>query len=234
MTTGSRLQPLDSDLWVGECPLRFVGLEVGARMTVIRLPGGELLLHSPIQATDELIAEVGALGPVAHLVAPNRFHHLYVADWQRACPDASIWVAPGLEAKRPDLSATGVLSDEPEAGWADVVDQVVVRGFPFANEVVFFHRPSATLVATDLAFNIGSGGAPLTRLFFRMGGTYGKLSPSLLERVLVRDRRAFRESLDRILEWPFERVVVAHGDVCESGGREQLVCGYAWLPGGSR
>lgn len=227
------MHQLASDLWIADCPLRFLGLEVGARMTIVRLPGSELLLHSPISATADLAHEVQALGPVAYLVAPNRFHHLFVGEWKRACPDASIHVAPGLETKRADLTIAGVLGDEPEAGWAGTLDQVVLRGFPFANEVVFFHRPSATLIASDLAFNVGPGSPPLTRLVFRLAGSYGRLSPTLLERLLVRDREAFRRSLSRILEWPFERVVVAHGDVCETGGREELVRGYAWALSGA-
>lgn len=200
-------------------------------MTVVRLPGSELLLHSPIAATAELVREVTTLGRVAYLVAPNRFHHLFVGEWKEACPDASIYVAPGLDTKRADLSIAGILTDEPEAGWKDTVEQVLLCGFPVANEIVFFHRPSATLIATDLAFNIGPSSPPLTRFAFRLGGTYAQLSPSLLERVLVRDRMAFRHSLERILEWPFERVVVAHGDVSEKGGREELVRGYSWLLG---
>jgi hypothetical protein len=136
--------------------------------------------------------------------------------------------------KRADLTIAGVLADEPEPGWKDAVDQVLVGGFPFANEVIFFHRPSATLIATDLAFNVGSSSPPLTRLVFRLAGAYGRLSPTLLERLLVRDRRAFRQSLERILEWPFDRVVVAHGNVCERGGREELVRGYSWVLGGKR
>jgi hypothetical protein len=200
-------------------------------MTVVRLPGPKLLLHSPIAAAADLLREVKALGPVAYLVAPNRFHHLFVGEWQRACPDASIYVAPGLETKRADLTIAGILADEPEPGWKDAVDQVLVGGFPFANEVVFFHRPSATLIATDLAFNVGSSSPPLTRLTFRLAGAYGRLSPTLLERLFVRDRAAFRQSLERILEWPFDRVVVAHGEVSEKGGREGLVRGYSWILG---
>jgi hypothetical protein len=203
-------------------------------MTVVRLPDFKLLLHSPIAAAADLVRKVKALGPVAYLVAPNRFHHLFVGEWQRACPDASIYVAPGLDTKRADLTIAGVLADEPEPGWKDAVDQVLVGGFPFANEVIFFHRPSATLIATDLAFNVGSSSPPLTRLVFRLAGAYGRLSPTLLERLLVRDRRAFRQSLERILEWPFDRVVVAHGNVCERGGREELVRGYSWVLGGKR
>jgi hypothetical protein len=70
------VRQLDSDLWVSESPLRFLGLEVGARMTVVRLSGGRLWLHSPVPAIPELIEQVRALGEVAYLVAPNRFHHL--------------------------------------------------------------------------------------------------------------------------------------------------------------
>jgi hypothetical protein len=53
--------------------------------------------------------------------------------------------------------------------------------------------------------------------------------PTYLERLLVRDRAAARRSLERILAWDFERVVVAHGAVLESGGREALRAAYTWL-----
>ena len=108
------MQQLHSDLLVADTPLRFLGLEIGARMTVVRLPGSKLLLHSPIAATAELVREVTALGRVAYLVAPNRFHHLFVGEWKEACPDASIYVAPGLDTKRADLSIAGILTDEPD------------------------------------------------------------------------------------------------------------------------
>ncbi len=225
------MQQLHSDLWVVDSPLRFGGIEVGARMTVVRLPDSQLLLHSPIAATADLVREVTALGPVAYLVAPNRLHHLFIGDWKQACPDAAVYVAPGLDTKRADLAIAGVLTDEPEPGWKGTLDQVLLAGFPFASEVVFFHRPSATLIATDLAFNIGSSSPLLTRLAFRLIGTNGRLAPTLLERILVRDRPAFRQSLERILEWPFDRVVVAHGEVSEKGGREDLVRGYSWVLG---
>ncbi len=233
-TRNQHLQQLHTDLWIADAPLRFVGLELGSRMTIVRLPDAKLLLHSPIPASPDLVAEVSALGPVAYLVAPNRLHHLFVGEWQAACPDAQTFVAPGLEEKRSDLPVTGVLGDEPEPGWRDALDQVRVSGVPFVNEVVFFHRPSATLIASDLAFNVGHSSPLLTRLFFRLSGTYARLSPTLLERMLVRDRATFRQSLERILAWPFERVIVAHGEVCEHGGREQLVQGYSGFLGGGR
>jgi hypothetical protein len=223
------MQQLHSDVWVTSSPLRFLGVEVGARMTVVRMPDDRLLLHSPISASEELVREVQALGTVQYLVAPNKLHHLYVGEWQRVCPAAETYVAPGLETKRADLSITGVLTSEPEAGWKGELAQVLVGGFQFANEAVFFHRASATLIVTDLAFNFGANSPPLTRAFIRLAGSYGEVGPSLLERLLVRDRPAFRKSLEQILEWPFERVVVAHGDVSEAGGRAELIRGYSWV-----
>ena len=223
------LRELHSDLWIAEAPLRFFGLEMGTRMTVVRLPGPKLFVHSPVAATAELVREVAALGPVAYLIAPNRFHHLFVGDWQREFPDAAVYVAPGLDKKRPDLKGVAVLTGTPEPGWGNTIDQVLLEGFSLMNEVAFFHRPSATLVVSDLAFNVGAESPPLTRFVFKVTGAYDRLGPTFVERLAVRDRAAFARSLSRILEWPFERIVMAHGRVCEEGCKERLTRGYSWV-----
>jgi hypothetical protein len=228
------LRQLHSDLWIADAPLRFFGVEMGTRMTVVRLPDTRLFVHSPVAATAGLVGEVRALGTVAALVAPNRFHHLFVRDWQRAFPDAAVYVAPGLEKKRPDLTGVSTLADAPEPAWAGTIEQVRFEGFSLMNEVVFFHRPSATLIVSDLAFNIGAESPPLTRFLFRLIGAYERLGPTFVERLAVRDRPAFARSLSRVLAWPFERIVVAHGQVCERGCKEALAQSYSWvLAGGS-
>ncbi|MCP5058134.1 MAG: DUF4336 domain-containing protein [bacterium] len=223
------MQSLATDLWVDQQPLRFVGVEIGTRMTVIRLPTGRLWIHSPIEATPERLEAVRALGEPAALIAPTRFHHLFIGDWRDAFPAASLHLAPGLESKRPDLMPAEVLGDDSPKAWAGNVEQVAVKGFPLANEVVFYHPATATLVATDLAFNLSQSFSAPTRFAMRLAGVKSRLSPTLLERFGIRDRTAFRSSLDRILEWPFERVIVAHGDVVEAGGKEALAEGYAFL-----
>ena len=95
--------------------------------------------------------------------------------------------------------------------------------------MVFLHRASRTLILCDLAFNFGPGAAAPTRLLMKLLRSYGSFGPSKLDPWLIRDRDAARQSLERILAWDFDRVVVAHGDVLESGGREALREGYAWL-----
>ena len=225
----SPLRPLADDLFVAERPLRFQGLEIGTRMTVARLPGDALWLHSPVRPDPELRKAVDALGAVRFLVAPNRFHHLFVKEWG----DAEIYVAPGLPKKRPDLAHAHVLADEAPPAWKGALDQHFFRGFPLANEVAFLHRASRTLVLSDLAFQIGPEAPLLTRLAFRALAAYDRFGPSLAERLLIRDRAAARRSLETILAWDFDRVVVAHGRILESGGREALRRGYGWLLGGA-
>ncbi len=225
------LQELAPDLWVTGRPLRFGGVEIGSRMTVIRLAGGALFLHSPVALDPELRKELDTLGQVRFAVGPNRMHHLSLGDYAVAYPGAALYAAPGLETKRADLQWEAVLGDEAPAGWSGQIDQLFFRGFPLANEVAFFHPASRTLIVTDLAFNIGAEAPAMTRLAFRMLGAYGRFGPSILERVLIRDRVAARESLERILEWDFDRVILAHGQVRENAGRDGLRAGYAWLLG---
>lgn len=223
------LRPLAENLWVAERAQSFYGLSVGTRMTVIRLSGGRLLLHSPVALDPELRTELDALGHVRYAIAPNRVHHLYAGDVAKVYPEARLWVGPGLERKRPDLAFVAVLGDDAPAEWRDEVQQVFFRGRPYENEVAFFHRASRTLVLCDLAFNFGPRAAAPTRLLMKLIRSYGRFGPSKLDPLLIRDRDAARGSLERILAWDFDRVVVAHGDVLESGGHAALRDGYAWL-----
>jgi len=223
------LRPLATDIWVAERPQTFYGLPVGTRMTVMRLYGGRLLLHSPVALDSALRAELDSIGRVRYVVAPNRVHHLYAGEVAKVYPEARLWVAPELERKRPDLAFVAVLGDEPPEEWREEVQQTFFRGRPYENEVVFFHRASRTLILCDLAFNFGPAAAAPTRLLMRLLRSHGRFGPSKLDPWLIRDRDAARQSLERILTWDFDRVVVAHGEILESGGREALRVGYAWL-----
>jgi Domain of unknown function (DUF4336) len=223
------LRQLAENLWVAERPQTFYGLPVGTRMTVVRLAGDRLLLHSPVALDTGLRAELDALGRVSFAVAPNRVHHLHAGEVATAYPGARLWVAPGLERKRPDLRFEAVLGDDAPAEWRDELAQVFFRGRPYENEVVFFHRASRTLVMCDLAFNFGPRSPAPTRILMKVLRSYGRFGPSTLDPLLIRDRRAARESLERILAWDFDRVIVAHGDVLDHGGHDLLRGGYSWL-----
>ena len=229
MRSRAPLRQLAEDIWVAERPQAFYGLAVGTRMTVIRLPGERLLLHSPVALGTSLRAELDALGQVKYVIAPNRVHHLYAGKVAEIYPEARLWIAPGLERKRPDLQFEAILDDESPDEWRAQVSQTFFRGRPYENEVVFCHHPSRTLLLCDLAFNFGPTAAAPTRLLMKLLRSYGSFGPSKLDPWLIRDRAAARRSLERILTWDFDRVVVAHGDILERGGHDALRTGYRWL-----
>ena len=227
---GTALRRIDRDLWAIDQPLRVGGLELGARTCVVRLGDGGLIVHAPGPLTAALHTDIAALGPVRALVAPNLLHHMYLAECARAFPQARVFGAPGLREKLGSTRVDEVLGERPPPLWASDLDQLLVQGTPGLNEVVFLHRASRTLLCLDLCFNVRSSSSLFTRVFMRVNGAYGRFGPSRLFRYsIMKDARAVRGSVDRILEWDFERVCVAHGDVLESGGRDALRAGFAWL-----
>jgi uncharacterized protein DUF4336 len=228
----SALRELAPNLWVVEKKFRNGPFDLPTRMTVIRLRDGGLVLHSVVALDPVLRSELDALGPVRAVIAPNRAHHLFAADYPTGYPDALLFAAPGLPEKRPDLKFAEELSDEAPALWASELEQVVVRGVPVLNEVVFFHPATRTVLFTDLVFNVAPKTriSALTDLFFRLIGAQGRFGPHRLVRyVFLRNRAAARESLQRILRWDFDRVTLTHGDVLERGGREAVRRAFAFL-----
>ncbi len=223
------LRQLDDALWVADHPFKLMGLHVGTRTTLIRLDDGGLFVHSPGPLSVPLAKEIDALGPVRFIVAPNKFHHLYVAEMARAYQGAEIHLAPDLSRKDKSLPYTDELGEEAAEGWQGQIEQLLFLGVPAVNEVIFFHPESRTLLLTDLCFNFPGSSGRMTRIFLKLNSAYGRFTPSRMMRVMVRDGSAARRSVDRILAWDFDRVIVSHGEVLEQGGREALCRAFEWL-----
>ena len=79
------------------------------------------------------------------------------------------------------------------------------------HEVVFFHPPSRALVLTGLAFNRRTGGRNHARLSHWLVGTTDRFGPHRLVRTMIRDHEATCSSVDMILRWDFDRIVVTYG-----------------------
>ena len=213
----------DTDLWSTEYALAWqAGLvPIPVRMTVIRLGDGQVIVHSPGPLSPGLRAELAAVGPVAFLVVPQA-HGRFAAEAARTYPDAQLLSAPAAPWRRKALAFHGSLGDRPPAAWAGQVESHLVQGFRLG-EVVLFHRPSRSLVLTDLCFNIHRSFSSPARLFFRANGMWQRFGPSrLIRRLAVSDRTVLGRSLERILQWDFERILPGHGDVIERDGRAAL------------
>lgn len=217
------LEPLVPDLvWRRVHHMGQAGIHFLTHMTVVRLGDGGLWLHSPVPLEAELKAEIDALGPVRWIVAPNLGHHFYVGPWLQAYPEAIGVGAPGLREKRPDLRLTRTLSATPEPEWAADFEQVLVRDLAIINETVFFHKASRSLILTDLMSDFRRDIRGLVRwLAMRTVWSAGKLSvPWVLRRGLKR-RAGFREDIEKISAWPFERILLTHEGVVSADAKGQ-------------
>lgn len=193
-----------------------------SRMAVVELSGGRLVIHSPVALDPALRQEVESLGKVTAIIAPNRWHHQFVGEWKATFPDALLFGCPALLEKRPDLAFDQVLSGEPPPLWAGEIDQVAVRGLP-TDEFVFFHRRSRTILVADLAFNYTPAQALLDP------GAAEGLGPHARHRGAITDADALAQTVERILQWDFDCVVVSHGEVVNHNGRDLFAAGFAFL-----
>ena len=224
------MDKLADGLWVEAAPQSFFGLHLGTRMTVVRLQDGSLLVHSPVALSADLKAEVDAIGPVRHIVAPSQGHHLYAGEWQSAYPNTLLHAAKGLAKRRKDLSVDHELMGETHADWRNDLDTTLIEG-AMLNETVFLHRPSRSLIVADAVENFDTSSHWPTRTYLKVAGIHGKPGVSRSLRPFFRDKKRARRSIDEILTWDFDRIVLAHGDVIESDGNDALREAYRWLKG---
>ena len=226
---GGPLLPFADGIWTSTAPVSFIGLQLTATMTVLRLADGKVLLYSPVAMTLERRAAVEALGTVAHLYSPNLFHHLRIGEWAAAFPGARLHASPGLAKKRPDLRVDRVHGTTPEPAFDGVIDEVCIDGFRL-EESVLLYRHARTLLVADLVHNIGRPTHAWTAFYSRMMGFYDRVALSRMIRwAAFYNRGAARRSLENLLALPFDHLIVGHGAPKRSNGREALAAAYGWL-----
>lgn len=234
------LKPLAANIWIVDGPV--VGMKwlwtripFSTRMTIVRLASGDLWVHSPTELSGALMDEVNALGPVRHIVAPNRIHYVWVRDWQEAYPEAMTYAAPRVaeEAKATGAVFDVMLDGAPVEAWGGEIEYVLAPG-DYLVEADFIHKPSSTLILTDLIENFERSkihGGKFWRFIYRMAGVLdpqGSMPRDL--RVTFRKHHAeMKRAVETMIGWRPERIVVAHGRCYESHAVPELVRAFSWL-----
>lgn len=238
------LKPVCEEVWIVDGPIihfhyfdaqhSFLSLPFPTRMTIVRLADGGLWVHSPTQLTSDLKSEVDALGPVRHLVAPNKIHFWWAPEWKDAYPDAvahaARWVRDRAGERKDAFDRD--LAESGDQTWAGEIDQIAVPG-SYMTEVVFLHRRSRTLILADLIQNYEASKvtSALARCLIRIAGGMhpeGKTPADL--------RFSFRPHKDRVrlavqtmIDWRPERIIIAHGRWYEQNAVAELERAFRWL-----
>lgn len=228
----SLLEPCGEDIWLAAgATVESLGFRYPTRMAVIRLSSGALFVWSPVALSADLRAEIDPLGEVRFIVAPNSLHHLFVPEWKAAYPRATLCAPPGLRERRKDIAFEADLGEEPDAAWAHEIDQAVMRGNLITTEVVFFHRKSGAVLFADLIQHFPPGWFGGWRaLIARLDGMTGP-EPQVPQkfRAAFVDRKAARESLQRVLAWPARSVIMAHAEPMRADGQAFIARAFGWL-----
>lgn len=228
---GQLVEYVKDQIWILEYPVRFFGMDLYGRMTIIKLGNGELIIHDPYKIDELTKQEIDAIGEVKYIVAPGYFHHLFVTDFQQQYPDAETFLCPGLERKRPDIKFEWILGNRPDQRWDGVIEQVVVQGTRYIWEVAFFHKPSKTLILVDLLENIGDSykhpaGVQLRFWWKKVFGMWNNPKAAPEYQVGWGKKGIVRNSLNKIIGWEANRIILAHGELVENNVRKTL--SVAW------
>lgn len=206
--------------------------KLGRRMTVIRLSGNRLVLHSSIQLEESELAWLQSLGAPSFIVAPNIFH-CSDADWMaEKFPAAEVFVPASklAEFTKKGFQPKDVNSQFP-ALLANELKCIPMRGTRI-DEAAFLHVPSKTLILCDLAFNMDDVFSGLEKWVMKWNKVGGRFGPSRITKWLfAKNQRALVESYEELLKHDFDRVIVNHGEVLDSGGREKLRSGVELIFG---
>ncbi|MBU1376239.1 MAG: DUF4336 domain-containing protein [Alphaproteobacteria bacterium] len=231
------LKPVAPDIWIVDGPtIRFglvgLSLPISTRMTIVRLRGRDLFIHSPTALTPELQAAIATLGTPRWLIGPNRLHYWWLPEWKAAYPGAQAYLAPRLpqQAHR-HLSFEGrPLTKASGYPWDGHLQTLPVAG-RFMTEVVFFHTATRTLILTDLIENFEAQRihARWMRRLTRFAGVQAPHGGMACDMRLTFPRAPLRQAVERMLAWRPERVVIAHGRGFENDGATRLRRAFQWL-----
>ena len=208
------MKQISDNIWYVDDSLKRFPTVFNIRMVIVKLPSGGLWLHSPIPIDESLQGELNKLGSIEHIVAPSCFHHMFAKDAKDLFPNTVLWASPGLPKKRKDVEFDAVLTEK-EAQWDETIGSEYIQGMPWINETVFLHKPSKTLICSDFVFNINEEESLFMKLLWKFGGVYKKFGQSREWRWMIRNVFDNVDSVNRILKWEFERIVMAHGDIID-------------------
>ncbi len=223
------LKPVADNIWIVDSEqIKLMGVPFSTRMTVVRLENGDLFIHSPTPLTTMLKREIDVLGPVRHLVSPNFIHYWWIGAWHRHYPAAIRWASPKVRprAAKHDIEFDRDLGESAEPAWQDEIDQLIIRGSRAMQEVAFFHKPSKTLILTDMIenFELSHLHPAWWRWLIRFAGITdpdGK-TPIDLYWSFLGHRDQLKTAIETMIDWKPERVILAHGRWYQKDGVREL------------
>lgn len=227
-------QQFANDLWVVEGPnVRDMGFMFTTRMAVAKLSDGSVWVNSPVSVSLDMLKRVTELGSVRYLLAATPRHVWRLTTWHTLFPDAQLWAprATLFTLRKGTLPFTGILGDEPPQAWKNDFDQLAFKGNPLIEEVLFLHRQSRTVILDDLIqIHPMVKDKPFRNVLFKLEGVVSPHGGVPLDiRLSFIHRDLARQSLQKLLSWDFDKMIIAHGVCIETNAKAFVERAFQWL-----
>ncbi|KAH8830126.1 hypothetical protein DL96DRAFT_1591694 [Flagelloscypha sp. PMI_526] len=230
------IRKVTSNITTFSKPFKVFGiLPWGGRSTAIRLNNGSVWVLASTPLTIDTKATLDAMGPVKWIMAGDVGHYLFIAEFAKAYPDAKVIAVKDLVQKlqEKDVRVDGAYGSDPEGTMYGFEEEIQARYFSgFANkDVAWVHGPSKTLVVADLIFNLPGTEQHSKSKASSKVPLLGSLKPSgSVHKTFVyvgQDKVAMKRDVHAVAGWDFDRIIMCHGDVIETGGKAQWKEAYA-------
>jgi hypothetical protein len=222
------------------------------RSIVVHLPAGEgrrrsalaiinpAELHPSVEgALRRLQAETGAA--IEYLISPGDWHYLFIGQHRRAFPEAKAYIPPGrIPSKNPDFEYT-LIDPDLDNPLRELAPHLMVSSFKGLrdftdpagklprHELIFFFPHANALTSGDVLYY--NGVSELSATQKAIGHIANRVDFHHMKQKLVLQPALVRRSLERILEWDFDRYISIHGDpgnMLERGAKSQIAQLVDW------
>ncbi len=228
------LQEWAKNVWIVDGPnVRDFGVVFTTRMSVVRLSDGSLWVESPVSVPPDTLERVTALGPVRFLVAATPRHVWRLEAWHALFHQAQLWAprTTPFTLQKMRLPFTGILGDAAPQGWAVDLDQLAFKGNRLIEEVMFFHKEARTVIAGDLIqIHPIVKGRPVRNALTKLAGVASPHGGVGLDiRLSFTNRALARHSLEKLISWDFDKLIIAHGPCVTENAKPFVEQAFRWL-----
>jgi len=166
-----------------------------------------IYIISPANFNDETIKYIKDSEKSIRFIAPNNFHNLHLKTMFKHFPNAHFY-GPKRSQKQSgvQLEKTELLAS------TETLVPVFIQGHELLSETCFLHKPSESLIITDLFFNMHHKMNIQTSMAMRLVGTYHKFGMSRMLKKAINDKKLFKTSLLELEKLSFKKVLLNHGD----------------------
>ena len=205
------------DVWLKQFPLNVFGCALGRTVLIFRLKDGQILVYSNafFEACD--VDFIRSLGGAVHILENTCFHDTCTRIVLEQFPEASYYVPENFPIKNERFKSVTEL----QTILQDELHLITLGGMPKVNEVALFDPQNNLLGLADLLFNFSSKKSWWTRFFLRnVSGIREFPGMSRLFKTMIKDQKAFSDSMDQLRTLDFQHLIVSHNDPVFENGKK--------------